>query len=556
VLRWLSGGLRALYGVQIGLHLASGALIGAAARARFGERCGLAAAAAFLLLIDPALFAMRVLAATLQIFLVALLWWDWARLAERGGPSAAHEVRVGAWIGALALAFPAAQLLVPVYAAWLWLARRSGAARTALGAGAALLVIAPATLHNLLCSGEWIPITAHAGVTLAEGNGPDSIGIYTPISGVSRSILEQSRDARKLFEAETGRPGSWGEVDAFFKRRVFAWWRAHPLDAARLFALKLRWLVSARYYDSVTAFSLEREHGLGVDAPWLLPIELPWLFGAALLGLLLLRRDGARGVPELFLLALPAFTCVVFHYTGRYRVVDAPIACGLAARALVHWRELRWPRAAVLAVALLPVPLLALNAVTGFEDLGFMREPFARALAHEHLLSGAEREARGDEEAALGDYRRAVAANAGSSEAWRRLYNLQARRGDQGAAARSLAGLVAAAPSDVEAHLALAWLLSTSPDAAVRDGAAAERSAREALRLAGDGAPDAHLALALAEAELGHFDAAQASARRARERAAARGDAALVRDLDGLLARLASRRAVSSTPRQLHVAAR
>jgi hypothetical protein len=200
-LRWLGGGLVALYAVQLALHLATGVLVGAAARIRFGERVGLVGAGLFLLLAEPALFATRVLSPTLQLLLVALLWWDWARLAEAPGYSPRHALRVAAWLGLLALAFPAALLLGPVYAGWL-AARapspREALLRAALGAGATLLVIAPATLHNATRSGALIPITAHAGITLAQGNDPASIGIYTPLAGLSRSIHRQHRTATPL----------------------------------------------------------------------------------------------------------------------------------------------------------------------------------------------------------------------------------------------------------------------------------------------------------------------------------------------------------------------
>ena len=115
-LRSCGGGLLALYGAQLGLHLATAAIAGAAARHRFGGAAGCATAALFLSLAEPALFATRILGTTLQLLLVALLWWDWARLSDAAAPRTGHVIRVGAWIGLLALAYPAALLLVPVYA--------------------------------------------------------------------------------------------------------------------------------------------------------------------------------------------------------------------------------------------------------------------------------------------------------------------------------------------------------------------------------------------------------------------------------------------------------
>lgn len=81
-------------------------------------------------------------------------------------------------------------------------------------------------------------------------------------------------------------------------------------------------------------------------------------------------------------------------------------------------------------------------------------------------------------------------------------------------------------------QMLLAWALATSSDASVRDG-------REALRLAsalnaasGDRLPSHLDALAAAQAELGDFAAARATARRALQAARAQGQAQAARDIE------------------------
>jgi hypothetical protein len=471
-----------------------------------------------------------------------------------GAPPATFAVaRAGAALGLFALAFPAALLLVPLFA--LWLLRRAGPARGALGAAAALLSIAPATVANALATGELIPISAHAGLELAEGNDPASVGIYTPLAGIRTSTLEQHGDAAALFARETGRRGSFSEVDAFFRARVFAWWRARPLDAAALFAQKLHWTLASSGYDNVTTFSLEREHGIGRLAE-LAPVELPWLLGLAALGALLALRERRGGAPELALLALPLFVCVVFQYSGRYRIVAAPVACGLAGAALVRWRELPGPRAALLAVAALPLAILAWDAATGFGSLDFMRADFARTLARQHARAGRLREAEGDLAGARREYARALAARPGEPLASRALYNLEVARGDCAAARDALEALVSATPDDAEARLALAWLLAAAPDPRVRDGAEALAQVDAAARALGPDAADVLLARALALAEAGRRDDALSATRRGEEAARARGEEAAARSFASLRAALGSGRGVDTPPRPLRIAAR
>jgi len=106
--------------VQQGLHLLTAIVVAVAARLRFGSAAGCLAAGLFLALAEPALFATRLLGATLQLLLVALIWWDWAKLARADAPGSSLllHLRIGLWIGLLALAFPAAMLLAPVFGAW------------------------------------------------------------------------------------------------------------------------------------------------------------------------------------------------------------------------------------------------------------------------------------------------------------------------------------------------------------------------------------------------------------------------------------------------------
>ncbi len=558
LLRALGGDLPTLYALQTGLHLATAALVALAVRERFGPREGLAAAALFLALGEAALYPARVLSATLQLFLAALTWWEWTRIAStsRAGsdrPGVAAVARAGLWVGLLALAFPAALALLPLLG--IWMLRRAGPWRAAVALAAGGLAIAPATLANALASGELIPISAHSGITLAQGNDPTSIGIYTPLAGVSRSIHRQHHDVAALFEREKGRAGSWSEVDAWVRARVIAWWRGDPKAAAALLASKLHWTLTSRDYDNVASFALEREQGLGRWAA-LAPVELPWLLGLALVGAALAARDRRGIAPELALLLPPLLVCIVFHYSGRYRLVAAPVLCGFAGLALVRWQQLGWPRAVTLAIALLPLPLLAADAVTGFGSLDFMRADFARTLARQHARAGMLREAQGDPGAAERHYRHALEAHADDALAYRALYNLEITRGRWVDARETLGALVRAAPADAEAHLASAWLLAGVPDPALRSADAALVHVGEAERLLGPERTDVLLARALALAESGRIDEAIAATEHGETLARARGEDEVARSFASLREPLRNGREIATPPPRLRTALR
>ena len=75
------------------------------------------------------------------------------------------------------------------------------------------------------------------------------------------------------------------------------------------------------------------------------------------------------------------------------------------------------------------------------------------------------------------------------------------------------------ADEQLKAAYRLAWILATSPDDAVRDGAAAEELASRLVEATSGASPHMLLALAAAQAESGRFEQAIETAQRAAERA-------------------------------------
>lgn len=584
VLRRLGGNLTTVYALQIAIHLATGALVGVATRRRFGAVAGCAAVAIFLGLGEPALLATRVLGATLQLLLVTLLWLDWSGLAREAEPGRLHVARVGALLGLFALSFPAALLLVPVYAIWLVLRvgeRRADFLRAAIGVASALAVIGTATAHNAVVAGELIPITSHAGITLAAGNGPGSVGIFTPLTETRNNVKDQAHESALAYERATGRRGGWGEIDRYYRDRVIAWWVTNPLDATTLFARKAWWFLTSRHYDNVTAFELERSHGLQ-DAALFVPVETPWILGLALLGAWLAAPRTRRFTPELALIALPFVVCLAFMYSARYRAVALPVLCGLAGFGIAYWRNLPRPRVALAAAAALPCLFLALNSAIGFGGIDFMRKDFAALLSDAHIDVARASLGAGDVDAAEAALQRADAADASRNlalrelaalrlaegrpedarsvaleavhrdstdeDAHRLLYDAQIGSGDFRYAAITLTLIEKLAPKDGSIQIAMTWFYAACPDPAWRNGPRSLHHARVTERLLGRNDPTAAMAQALALAGTGDFETAIPTAERGLALARERGDGAMVDDFDFLLLRFQERKLITARP--------
>jgi hypothetical protein len=381
VARSLGGGLHAVYILQLVMHIATAVLIAWATRLRFGAWAGLLAAALFLAMTEPAYAATRILANTLQGLLIALLWWRWIELSL-SGYRWGNVVIVGGLIGLCALAWPPAMMFMPLCGLWLWLCcGRSGMGivKGLVSIAVAALVISPATLHNLLGHGEFIPISAHDGITLMQGNGPTAIGVPSTIPGISREQSKMHKDASDLFEKVHHRRGSWREIDAYFRQQVISAWARNPRAALHLFGTKAYlYFTSQRYDDGMMPIALEREYGLA-DRAFLAPLPTPWLLGPAFVGAIACLCKPVKRLPEWLLFFTPLVVVIAFFYLPRYRLVGAPLFCGLAAFALTQFRTWRFPRPIVLVAFLIPV-YLSIQAPPAVDHAKPLRDNFVKAM--------------------------------------------------------------------------------------------------------------------------------------------------------------------------------
>ena len=93
-------------------------------------------------------------------------------------------------------------------------------------------------------------------------------------------------------------------------------------------------------------------------------------------------------------------------------------------------------------------------------------------------------------------------------------------KGDREAAIAQFQKSLEIKPGQIPVQNKLAWLLATTPDASLRNGAKARALAEQASQLSGGGNPMILRTLAAAYAEEGNYSRAAATARRALELAA------------------------------------
>jgi tetratricopeptide (TPR) repeat protein len=585
LLRAAGGGLATAAVVQSIIGILNGVLLACVARRRFGAWAGLLAAALFYALSEPANTAGRVLANALQLLLVTWLWGVWSRAAERESQRVGDGLLLGAAAGVLALAYPPALLLAVVLPLWVWWMgrwQRPAVGRALLCGAAAAVVISPATIHNYAVSGELIPISAHAGITLRQGNGPRATGLFTPIAGVSSDRLDMHEDAAKLYEKTYGRKGSWGEIDRHFRREAVRYWTEDPARTAALIWRKLYAFLSFRNYDEMMPLALEREYGVARRSV-LAPLPTPWLLGAAGLAAVVACRRPRRWSPELALLALPLLTTLVFYYTPRYRLPAIPVLCGLTAYALTSFRTLRIPWPVVALASAAPPALTFVNQTIGLDNIEDARRTMQTQMSASQVFAGNRRMAAGkrDEaerrfraalaiddnnplahrqlgyfycevgrhEEAVHELRRALERYSNDPLIYRHLYHALAQLGRWRAAVETLRRLTTLEANRPDAQLALAWLLATCPDEPIRDGPQAVPIAERVAGRNRESEAEALDVLAAAQAECGRFDEALATAGRALAAARTAGRDALAGEIEMRMNDYRARRAVRAAPR-------
>ena len=151
------------------------------------------------------------------------------------------------------------------------------------------------------------------------------------------------------------------------------------------------------------------------------------------------------------------------------------------------------------------------------------------APAHYHLGSVLSR--RGDAEGAIREWRSALSIDPKYAEAHVSLGDALYAQGRTAEALAHWRDGLQLQPNDPPALRRVAWVLATSPDAAIRDGPEALAFAVRAMELSGGNDAQVLDTLAAAYAEKGQFADAALTARRAQARAAQENQPALARDI-------------------------
>ncbi len=231
-------------------------------------------------------------------------------------------------------------------------------------------------------------------------------------------------------------------------------------------------------------------------------------------------------------IALMRFTLVADQW--QYFAIPAPIA--LVAAVLTNWMKQIGKGRLAIQAALCGAILLSLNILT-WQQCSFYTSPTAlweetvkanpqSFIAHSGLAGIRFREGKTQE--AIAEYNAALALEPRFDDARYDLATVYLQTGHPALALGEYKKILAIEPDYARAVNNLAWIMATSQDAKIRDGAQAVTLAQQADQLADEKNPNIASTLAAALAEAGRFPDAIAAARRAIELSQLRDDQAAV----------------------------
>jgi tetratricopeptide (TPR) repeat protein len=381
----LDGSLMTAMVIQIGLGAVAVGLLFATARHWFGARAAVAAASLAILTGLFTFYEVLILPAALDPFLVSCALCLLTRTRTTAGlwvfAAAGTTLGLFALNRPNALAYAAVAGVLVAWDAWRrtdvcgsgsrphrWWKRAGG---TLVFGTCLLLIIATNALRNYAVSGDVVPIASHGGLNFYIGNSANADGTYTPVPGISPSIAGQARDATRVAEAAKARRLSPSEVSDYFYQRAWAWIRAHPANALRLFTRKVAILLNRTNVPlnfSYAYYAREESSVLRLLSvgPWLLvPLGLVGLCWPALRS-----RQHGYWVWGAF---VPVFglSVAAFFVSSRYRMPLLVPLCATAGALLVRlFDDVRGRRGASVLVPVAAVAVMAtvVNWNLGLDD--------------------------------------------------------------------------------------------------------------------------------------------------------------------------------------------
>ncbi|MBX3394505.1 MAG: glycosyltransferase family 39 protein [Phycisphaerae bacterium] len=528
--------------VQIVMGSLSCGFVYLAGREAFNRTVGLVAGLASAFYWVMIYFDAELLLEPLSIFLMLVSLWIILRAAKRD--SLWLWAVAGLFMGLSAITRPNVLIFIPVIALWLVWAGWPNVVRSiwksAVWCFACAIPILPVTIRNYVVGHDFVLIASQAGPNFFIGNNPTSDGYSATLPGARSSWLGGFIDWRSMAEQRLGRKLKASEVDQFFFDEAFRFFREDPQRAWELNFRKLQLF----FYEWEIPNDSDLTSMAALYAPWMLrlPVTSGAILAFGLIGFVIALWDFKRTLPLTSFVVLYTASVVAFFVCSRFRVPMMPVAMVLAALVPVKACEYLYKRdfRGIIGLGIfsyfawicihrgIPQEVLDVHAANTQIRIGHQlsikglpgeAEHYEAALKLDSNCAEAEsglgyyHMRKGDATTAVRHFERALRLN-GDLDVYEPLAGLQASLGRWDDAISTVQRGVDRLPGFLDLKRKLAFMLATCPIDRLRNGSEAVRLAEEVASV-GLEIPQTYDTLAVAYAEVGRFDDAVRSAKKA-----------------------------------------
>jgi 4-amino-4-deoxy-L-arabinose transferase-like glycosyltransferase len=201
IIFWLAPhNLLAVYVMQLGMGLCSVLLIYSIGKRIYGERAGLIAAGFGLAYAPLTFFETKILPTTTGIFLGLLSIYLLTRAEQE--KKWYYWMAGAATLGVAAICRPNYLLMIPLLIFGILVVHRRRLRETPIPIVILILVpsvtIGTVSLRNYVVGKDFVPISANAGITFAQGNNPWSRGSIAVIPGFSGEVTNQRHEETQI----------------------------------------------------------------------------------------------------------------------------------------------------------------------------------------------------------------------------------------------------------------------------------------------------------------------------------------------------------------------
>ena len=307
----------------------------------FNRYVGIIAGVIMALFSSAIFFEGFLTSAFLAIFLNAVLMLTLFSAVEK--PSAFKWIAAGLLAGLSALANASILIFAVLVIAWMvFTARATSGSRRYLYAAvffaAILLAVSPATIHNYLAAKEFVPITAHGGITFYAGNNPLSDGTYKLPPELGTNVEDTRKNARLIAERVLKRPLTAKQVSDFWFGQARSFMRSEPARYAGLLLSKAVMFWNAYEIPDILPMSFYRRYAPLLGMPL---FGFTLLSPLALLGVILCLKHVKRAEIQLiFMFSGSVFiSTLIYFVNSRYRLIAVPYLAVFAGAAVWYTAE-------------------------------------------------------------------------------------------------------------------------------------------------------------------------------------------------------------------------